>query len=298
MGNTYEPGHSRWTGVTGWLTVGCALAAILCALLSVSAYPPLTAELCFAGASAVFAGCWVVASYRARVGPLDKPRPLPGRRPTDRVLNWLFAFGVPFAVAAAWMVGATGSSADGMERDRLERIGYERREVEIVRPVGDPSYTPGNEGPGSWTADLLVRVPFTTGPRELVLEGYTSSQRPAQGMRVDAYYAPGHPEEGASEYWELELGLAFGYFMAAIFVLPFLIGAGAWIKSETFDFQMESLRRFRPVLHLPVLGILLCGLVLLLPVALEFEVSGYDRLPAFLAGLTPLLALAWVVREN
>ncbi|MFB6523923.1 hypothetical protein [Streptomyces sp. NPDC056401] len=299
MGNTYEPGHSRWTGVTGWLTVGCALAAILCALLSVSPYPPLTAELCFAGASAVFACCWVVASYRARVGPLDKPRPLPGSRPTDRVLSWLFAFGVPFAVAAAWMVGITGSSAEGMERERLQRIGYEQREVEIVRPVGDPVYSPpGDDTAGFWTADLLVRVPFTTGPRELVLEGYTTSRRPAQGMDVDAFYAPGHPEEGAAEHWSLDLGLAMVYVFAAIFVLPFLIGAGAYIKSEMYSSLVEDLRRFRPVLHLPVLGILLCGLALLLPVALEFEVGGYNRLPAFLAGLTPLLALAWAARES
>ncbi|MFE4262471.1 hypothetical protein [Streptomyces sp. NPDC056883] len=292
-------GHSRWTGITGWLTVGCALAAILCALFSVSPYPPLTAELCLAGASAVFACCWIVASYRARIGPLDKLRPLPDNRPSDRVLSWLFAFGVPFAVAAAWMVGVTGSSETGMERERLERIGYEQREVEIVRPVGDPAYTPpGNDTAGFWTADLLVRVPFTTGPHELVLEGYTTAHRPAQGMSVDAYYAPGHPEEGASKYWDLDFGRAFAYFMAALFVLPILIGAGAWIKSEMYDSQVEDLRRFHPRLHLPVLGILLCGLLLLLPVALEFEVGGFHRLPAFLASLTPLLALAWVARES
>ncbi|MER5761469.1 hypothetical protein [Streptomyces sp. NPDC002082] len=302
MRNTYEPGHSRWTGITGWLTVGCTLAAILCALLSVSSYPPLTAELCLAGASAVFACCWVAASYRAgRIGPLDKPRPLPGSRPSDRVLSWLFAFGVPFAVAAAWMVGVTGSSAEGMERERLERIDYERRDVEIVRPVGDPVYSPpGEDTAGFWTTDLLVRVPFTTGPRELVLEEYTTSRRPAEGMLVDAYYAPGHPEEGASEHWAFDFGQLFGPFMVVVlvFVLPFLIGAVAWIKSELFDFQVQSLRRFRPLLHLPVLGILLCGLALLLPVALEFEVGGFHRLPAFLGSLTPLLALAWVVREN
>lgn len=169
----YEPGRSRWTGITGWLMVASAIGALACAVTPVSPYPPLTAELAFAAASAVFACCWVVASYRARVGPLDKPSPPAGYRRRDQVLPWIFAIGVPLAVAGALVVLCTGSSKEGREIDRLERIGYDSRKVEIVRLVGEPVHTPPTDDThGSYDTDLVVRVPFDAGPREVVLDGY------------------------------------------------------------------------------------------------------------------------------
>ncbi|MFE4262472.1 hypothetical protein [Streptomyces sp. NPDC056883] len=294
MGDTYEPGRSRWTGITGWLMVGTALGALLCALTPVSPYPPLTAELCFAGASTVFACCWVVASYRARIGPLDKPQTLPRRRRGEDSLPWIFAFGMPFAVAAALMVLFTGSSKTGKEIERLDRTGYAQHRVTIVRLAGDPVHTPPSEDSDGWyNTDLVVRVPFDAGPREIALKAYHTSRSPEPGMRVHAYFAPAHPEEGVTgESFRSSALLLEGFVL--VFAVPILIGAGALTKAFMAPYHLEGLRRFRPGVHLPALAILLCGLVLLLPVALEFQVHGYNRLPAFLASFTPALALAWV----
>ncbi|MET9854189.1 hypothetical protein ABZY57_14745 [Streptomyces sp. NPDC006450] len=299
MKDVYEPGRSRWTGITGWLMVASAIGAIACALTPVSPYPPLTAELAFAGASAVFACCWVVASYRARVGWLDKPSPPAGPERGARVLPWIFAIGVPLAVAGALVVLCTGSSEYGKRIERLERAGYDERTVEIVRLNGEPVRTPPSEDSDGWyETDLVVRVPFESGPRDVVLERYDTTRFPEPGMRVDAYFAPAHPEEGVAEYTDMGQAwfLVGGFVM--VFAVPFFGIACAVTKSYMDVSDLRYLRRFRPGLHLPALAILLCGLLLLLPVALEFEVDGYNRLPAFLAGLTPVLALTWVVNRR
>ncbi|MFE2287859.1 hypothetical protein ACFXDJ_27295 [Streptomyces sp. NPDC059443] len=220
MARTYVPGRSRWTGATGWLMVASALGAIVCALTPLSRYPPLTAALSLAGASAFFACCWVVASYRARTGPLDEPW-TPRRRRGDRVLPWIFAFGVPFAVAAALMV---------------------------------------------------------------LFAGFNTPAHPEEGVAEDA--ATGH------------LRLMVDLFVL-FFVAPFLVIAGSIAKMLFMDeSDLRDLRRFRPGVHLPALAVLLVGLVLLLPVALGFQVHGYSRLPALLASLTPVVALAWVARKS
>ncbi|MFF3216369.1 hypothetical protein ACFYYB_37850 [Streptomyces sp. NPDC002886] len=301
MGNThYEPGHSRWTGITGWLMVASAICAIVCALTPLgSSYPPLTAELVFAAASAVFACCWVVASYRARTGPLDKPPAPSGYRPGDHVLPWVFAIGMPLSVAGALMVLCTGSSENGKRIERLERAGYDSRTVEIVRLAGDPVRTPPSEDSDGWyDTDLVVRVPFDSGDREVLLKRYDTIRSPEPGMRVEAYFAPAHPEEGVAEY----TSMGGARFVITLFVLCFAVPLFAFacgIAKEHMDHHdLRHLRRFRPGVHLPALAILLGGLVLLLPVALEFEVYGYDRLPAFLASLTPALALTWVVKRS
>ncbi|MCP3760426.1 hypothetical protein [Streptomyces sp. TBY4] len=299
MGNTYEPGRSRWTGITGWLMVASAIGAVLCALTPVSAYPPLTAELVLAGASAVFAACWVVASYRARTGPLDKPSPPTGSRTGDHVLSWIFALGMPLAVAGALMVLCTGSSEDGKRIERLERAGYDNRTVEIARLAGDPVRTPPSEDSDGWyDTDLVLRVPFDSGDREVLLKGYETTRSPEPGMRVEAYFAPAHPEEGVAEYTDMGRARVVIILFALCFAVPLFGGAAAIAKSHMDPSDMEYLRRFRPGVHLPALAILLFGLVLLLPAALEFEVYGYNRLPAFLASLTPVLALTWVVKRS
>lgn len=69
-------------------------------------------------------------------------------------------------------------------------------------------------------------------------------------MRVDAYYAPAHPEEGVAEHGP---------------------ESRAW---------------------------LLCGLVLLPPVALDVRLGGFARPAADLAGPAPALALTWVARKR
>ncbi|WP_225798987.1 hypothetical protein [Streptomyces sp. NK15101] len=61
--------------------------------------------------------------------------------------------------------------------------------------------------------------------------------------------------------------------------------------------DLHRLRRFEPGVHLPALGILLAGLVLLLPMALEFQVAGLDRPLALLAVPAPALALTWLVKR-
>lgn len=161
--------------------------------------------------------------------------------------------------------------------------------MEIVRLTGEPVHTPPtDDSDGRYETDLLVRVPFDSGPRDVVLKRYDTR----------SYFAPAHPEEGVAEY--TDMGRA--WFLVGGFVLVFAVPAFglacAIAKSYMEVSDLRHLRHFRPGLHLPALAILLCGLALLLPVALECEVDGYNRLPAFLASLTPVLALTWVVRRS
>ncbi|MFC9298341.1 hypothetical protein ACFTWH_16670 [Streptomyces sp. NPDC057011] len=295
MRDTYGPGRSRWTTTTGWLMVASALGALACSLIGWSPYPPLTVEVALAGASAFFAGCWVVASYRARLGPVGKP---PARRRTSRVLRWVFAFAVPFATAAAIIVTVTGSSEDGRRTELYEQAGWDHHEVEIVRLDGEPDYTPpSDDSAGHYTTDVIVRVPYAGGPQELALEAAYTKGAPEPGVHVDAYYAPGHPELGVGTEPAHDRGVLLVFGILAITLGPWFIIGGALIKSETEPEDLDRLRRFHPATHLPALAILLTGLVLLLPVALEFEVAGFDRLPAALAVPTPALALTWVAKR-
>ncbi|MFI5766340.1 hypothetical protein ACIA8F_36080 [Streptomyces sp. NPDC051563] len=295
----YEPGRSTWTGITGWLMVASAAAAIVCALTPVSPYPPLTAELALAAASAVFACCWVLASYRVRVGPLDRPPAPVGYRTGDHVLPWVFAIGIPLAVAGALMVLCTGSSEDGKRIERLERAGYGGRTAEIVRLAGEPVRTPPSEDSDGWyDTDLVVRVPFDSGDREVLLKRYETTRSPEPGMRVKAYFAPAHPEEGVAEHADMGRARFIVTLLGLCIAAPLAAIACGIAKACMDHRHLRRLRRFRPGTHLPALAILLCGLVLLLPVALEFQVHGYNRLPAFLASPTPVLALVWVVKRR
>ncbi|MFJ4779263.1 hypothetical protein [Streptomyces sp. NPDC088762] len=311
MRDAYGPGRSRWTTTTGTLMVASALGAIACALVGVSPYPPLTVEVGLAGASAFFAGCWVVASYRARVGPpapwgaLDKPpatvtrpaKPPAPRRPGN-LLRYVFAFGVPLATAAALVVAFTVSGEEGRRAERLQRAGWEHHEVSIVRLTGPPDHTPpSDDTDGYYNTDVIVRVPYESGPRDVTLEAAYTREAPEPGMAVDTYYSPGHPELGVGSRPVPEHMGVFVLVMLAIVGGPWFIIGGALIKTQAKPEDLRRLRRFHPATHLPALAILLAGLVLLLPVALEFEVAGLRRLPAFLASLTPGLAVTWVVRR-
>ncbi|MFJ8214162.1 DUF3592 domain-containing protein [Streptomyces sp. NPDC096033] len=303
MKRTYEPRRTPWTTTTGWLMLTSALAAVVCSLAGVSPYPPLTVEISLAGASAVFAACWAAASYLAgRRLPkvsLSKtpPAPAPGRRPA-RLLRHLLAFGVPFATAAALVVAYTGPGEDGRRSERLERAGYELHRAEIVRLTGEPDHTPANEDhDGYYETDAVLRVPYDDGPREVPVKAVYTKGAPGPGTVVDVYYAPAHPEVGVGTRSVSKRStpvITLGLFL---FTGPWLIIAGAWIRSELSPASLRRFRRFDPATHLPALAILLLGVLALLPVALEAEVAGFSRLWAVLAFPAPILALMWVARR-
>lgn len=128
-------------------------------------------------------------------------------------------------------------------------------------------------------------------------------KRPAAGpgepSRVLPWgYAAGHPElgvgtESPTDRTPLWLLIVFAVAVVPWFIVPIFI-----IKSQTDPERLHALRRFRPGVHLPALAILLTGVVLLLPTALEFEVAGFHRLPAAVAALTPALAMRSAVRRS
>lgn len=292
--------RSRGTTVSGWLMVVTAAGAVVCTLSGFTPYPPLIAETALAGASALCAVWWVAASFRAR-----RPRPIslvkarPARRP-GRLLRNLLAFGVPFATVAAVVVAAVGNSTEGRRVELYDRAGWDRHEVAVVRLAGEPVQTPrSDDGDAYWNTDVVVRVPFEDGPRDLLLKAAETRRAPEPGMAVEAYYAPAHPELGVGRDgtgWTRSGLMVFG--IVFLFAAPWPFVAAGHIKSEATPAVFQRLRRFAPATHLPALGILLTGLVLLLPVALDFQVAGHDRAPAALAVLAPPLAVIWIAKRS
>ncbi|MGW5777286.1 hypothetical protein [Streptomyces sp. NPDC003863] len=297
----FTPGRSAATSSTGWGMVLSAGAAVLVSLAGVSPHAPLTPALVLAGLSVLFAAAWVVASYRTATrtrDPLAKPY-RETRRP-NRALRYVFGFGVAVATAAAFMAVFTIDSDYGHETERLERAGYDQYRVPVVRLVSKPKFHEGDDDVDPYyTTDLVLRIPYASGPREVTVRGmYTRVKPPVAGRtKVSAYFAPRDPEVPVVENGQRDTRW--------FFLIPFAIWGGPWtliaggILSGSIDTDdVHRLRRFEPEVHLPALGVLLLGLVLLLPVALGFEVAGHDRLPALLAALTPALAFTWLVKRG
>ncbi|MEU0403775.1 hypothetical protein ABZ318_26800 [Streptomyces sp. NPDC006197] len=295
----YTPGRSAATTITGWGMVLGATAAVGASLWGVSPYPPLVPELVLAGVAVLFAVGWVVASYRA-AGRDDDPYDKPYRetRSPNPALPYLFAFGIPFAAVTAFLTVFTGSSDYGRETERLERAGYDEYAVTVVRLADEPEFHEGDQDHDPYyLTDLTLRIPYEDGPREVTVPAmYTRYEPPVPGTEVDVYFAPRDPEAPVAENAERYGSRGIVMFAAAVWGGPWVLIAGGIMKSQMDEDDLHKLRRFRPRVHLPALGILLAGVVLLLPMALEFQVSGFDRLPAFLAAFTPPLALTWVAR--
>ncbi|MFI8768608.1 hypothetical protein ACIGN6_27405 [Streptomyces sp. NPDC053792] len=297
----YTPGRSAATSLAGWGMVLSAGAAVLVSLAGVSPYPPLTAPLALAGLAVLFAAAWVVASYRAATrsrDPLAKPY-RETRRP-NRVLRYVFGFGVSVATAAALMSVFTISGDYGRETARLERAGYDRYEVPVVRLAGRPEFHEGDDDHDPYhLTGLVLRIPYASGPREVAVRGvYTRFKPPVAGRtHVEVYFAPRDPDVPVVENGSRDHPWYF-LLLFAIWGGPWTLVSGGILSGCMDADELHRLRRFEPEVHLPALGILLAGLVLLLPVALEFEVAGLSRLPALLACLTPPLAFAWLVKRG
>ncbi|WP_395361347.1 DUF3592 domain-containing protein [Streptomyces sp. YH02] len=295
------PGRSAATTVTGWGMVLSWAATVAASLWAFSPYPPLIPELALAGVTVLFAVGWVVASYRARArarDPLSKPY-RETRRP-NRLLPYLIGFGIPFATFAAFLTVFTVSSSYGRETERLERVGYDEYRVGVVRLAGKPEFHPGDSDRDPYyLTDLTLRIPYEDGPREVTVPHmYTRHKPPVPGTEVDVYFAPRDPGTRVVENAERDDPRWIFLVFLGIWIWPLLLVAGGILTSVAKARRLHRLRRFRPDVHLPALGILLTGLVLLLPMALEFQVAGYDRLPALLACLTPALALTWAIKRS
>ncbi|RSS35566.1 hypothetical protein EF912_36090 [Streptomyces sp. WAC07061] len=299
MGDTHGPGRTRCTSTTGWLMVGSAVAAVLCAIVGVSPYPPLVVETGLAGASAFFAACWVAASLHARRVPpgADLRKRPPGRRPRGRLLRIVLAFGVPVATFAALVLCFTESGEEGRRVERLERAGYDRHEARIVRLAGEPVHHPAtDDGDAYYSTDVVLSVPYDDGPRDVPVTGVSTVERPGPGTTAEVFFAPGHPEVGVgTSPARTGGGLIAVVFFIALGPWPFV--AGAAIRSYMEPEAVEKMRRFDAGTHLPALGILLLGVLALLPVALDVPVAGFTRLWALLALPAPALALTWAARR-
>lgn len=292
------PGRSAATTITGWGMLLSASAAVVCSLAWASPYPPLIPELALAALAVLFAAGWVVASHHARIdAPLSKP--YRDTRKPNPVLPYLLGFGIPLATLAAFLTIFTVGSDYGRETERLKAAGYDQYTVTVVRLAGKPQHHPETEDRDPYyLTDLTLRIPYEDKPREVTVRGmYTRYEPPTPGMKIDVYFAPRDPGAPVAENAErTEPGRAVTLF-AAVWIWPWVLIAGGTCASQLSAKAVHKLRRFRPAVHLPALGILLTGLLLLLPMALEFQVAGRDQLFAFLASLTPALALTWLVRS-
>ncbi|MFF9428021.1 hypothetical protein [Streptomyces sp. NPDC014746] len=283
-----------WTTFTGWGMLLSAAGAVGCVLWGIGPYPPLITETGLAALAVVFAVAWIVASRRApqHTGlPPDK----------GRALVWLVAWLVPLATMACFNLGFMVSPEYGRETERLEAARYGKYSVPIVRLAGDPVRGDNaSDEPVFFETDLVLRIPYDSGPREVTVpKMYTRHQPPKAGMTIAAYYAPGDPRpdspvgEGGRRWGTGVISSR----MLLITLMP-VIFAGATLTA-TLSYEMpRGAGRFTPSVHLPALGILLLGLLLLLPTALGWEAGGLTRPAAFLSCVTPGAALAWIWRSS
>ncbi|MFI1659100.1 hypothetical protein ACH4ZU_29965 [Streptomyces sp. NPDC020472] len=288
------------TTLTGWGMVLSGAAAVVVTFRGVSPYPPLVPELLLAGLSALFAVGWVVASYRAEArarDPLRKSRP--DTRNPNPVLRYVLCFGVPLATFAAFVTAFNVSGSYGRETERLERAGYDAHSVAVVRLAGEPEFHEGGEDHDPYyLTDLTLRIPYEAGPREITLRGvYTRSKAPRPGTKVDVYFAPRDPGTPVTENGKRSTVRLFLVAFLGLLIWPLILATGFALKGAYDDDDVHDLRRFSPGVHLPALAILLTGLLLLLPKALDFQVAGHDQLYALLSCPTPALALTWVIKR-
>ncbi|MDX2293969.1 MULTISPECIES: hypothetical protein [Streptomyces] len=286
--------RSGWTTFTGWAALLSAAGAVGCALWGVSPYPPLGVEAGAAALAVVFAGAWIVASRRApeHVGLA----PVGGRGPA-----WVVAWLVPLATLACFDLGFMVSPEYGRETERLEAAGYGRYSVTVVRLAGDPVRGDNaSDEPVFFHTDLVLSLPYADGPREVTVPGmYTRYEPPTAGSRIDVYFAPRDPRPDSPV---LEDGRRWGVGVIGtrllIVTLMPVVFAGALLTGVLRYEMPRGIRRFSPAVHLPALGILLLGLLLLLPTVLGWDVTSVPvRVAAFLSCVTPGAALAWAWRS-
>ncbi|MET9804181.1 hypothetical protein [Streptomyces sp. NPDC006368] len=295
------PARSAATTFTGWGMVLSGAGAVAASIWGVSPYPPLVAELVLAGLAVVCAAGWVIASYRAAARVPDPfSEPIRKTRQPNPVLPYLIGFGVPLATFAAFLTAFTVSSSYGRETERLERAGYGEYEVRVVRLAGKPEFHEGDEDiEPYYLTDLTLRIPYEDGPREVTVTGmYTRYKPPAPGTGIEVHYAPRDPGSPVTENGERSKPRLIFVVYFGLWIWPLILVIGGGLKAYAGAKDLHRLRRFRPEVHLPALGILLTGVALLLPTALELEVAGYARTLALLSCVTPALAMAWVARTN
>lgn len=286
--------RSAWTTFTGWGTLLSAAGAVGCVLWGVSPYPPLVPEAGLAALTMAFAVAWIVASRRApqHIG-------LPPNK--GRALVWLVAWLVPLATMACFNLGFMVSPEYGRETERLEAARYGPYSVTVVRLAGDPVRGDNDsDEPVFFETDLVLRIPYDSGPREVTVpKMYTRYDPPKAGMSIDVYYAPGdrRPDSPVLEdgrRWDTGV---IGTRLLIFTLFPVLAAGGILTGMLSYEMPREA-RRFTPSVHLPALGILFLGLLLLLPTALGWEAGGVARPAAFLSCVTPGAALAWFWRSS
>lgn len=305
---TYQHTRSVWTTLTGWGMVLSAAGAIGCVLWGVGPYPPLYAETAMAALALCSAAAWVISSLRAprrksywpRLGPASTS-PFRGTSAGDgeygdRALAWAVALLVPLATLACFAMGLMVSPEYGRETARLDAAGWGEHPATVVRLAGDPVRGQDDpDGPVYYQTDLVLRIPYDNGPRQVTKRAMTTRHQPKAGTAIRLYYAPGDPRPDSpvlTDGRRRRPGLANLDFYLLLGLLLTVLPVA--ILKESLDWDMKPrVRRFRPVVHLPAFGILVLGLLLLLPIALGWETAGPA---AFLAGVTPGAALAWVWR--
>lgn len=286
--------RSIWTSISGWGMLLSAAGAVGCVLWGVSPHPPLASETSLAALTVVFAAAWIAASRRA---PHHTGLPPAG----GRGLVWLIAWLVPLATLACFNLGFMVSPEYGRETERLEAGRYGVYSVTVVRLAGDPVRGDNDsDEPVYFETDLVLRVPYDSGPREVTVPRmYTRHDPPKAGMSIDVHFAPGdrRPDSPVLEDGRRWGTGVIGTRLLLVTLLPVLIAGGILTGTLRYEWPRDA-QRFTPPVHLPALGILLAGLLLLLPTALGWEAGGLTRPAAFLSCVTPGAALAWVWRRS
>lgn len=298
-----------WTRLTGWATLLTGYATVLLGAAPFRELPPKRHQLGLLCATAVCAGCWILASlvvrahrrkalrkktWRRRYEPWPEPRP-------SRLLCWALGFGVALTSAAALCQGVGPDGAEGEWLATAARAGAVTGEVRVERILGEPRPTDVEiNDTDEYASTIVATVRFASGARRLTVEEVHTAGRPEVGRAVELLYVPDRPELGARQAPGNDIGTFAGRMIMLPVIWTFALAAGfvTGVAMHRREPGVRYARRFEPWVHLPAALLLVCGAGLVLPLLIGFPETGTGWALAAASATTPWLALAWVARTS
>lgn len=298
-----------WTRLTGWATLLVGYATVLVAVVPYRELPPKRQQLWLLGATAACALCWILASALVRAHRRTALRkktwrrrhePWPEAR-SSHLLCWVLGFGIALTSAAALCQGVGPDGGDGAWQARVQQAGGMAYDLPVQRVVGRPHPADPEAGrTDEYESTVVVRVPFTSGARQVTLDGVRTHGQPEAGATLRLRYAPKQPGLGVRQVPENDIGSFAGRVIAlpAIWIVALAAGLVTAIALHRREAGVRRSRRFEPWVHLPAAAVLACGAALIVPLLIGFPATDTGWALACAAAATPWLALTWVAKTS
>ena len=258
---------------------------------------PRWLELGLLAGAVVSAGLWVLAHEKAWPYVGDP-------RPKVRRTSYLLPISLAWCTALLGVVGMSQvmlpDRATAEWEQALERAGGGLREATVVRVIGTPVDTRTSINEVTvYRSTVVFSVPFTSGPREVTLEGVETTGMPEPGAEELLAFAPDRPDVGVrtaaaigfdalSGIGHLWIWLLNGFGALFMTVGLYMLGAD----------EVDDARRYQRAVHLPALGLLGLGAAAMLPFLLGHPSGGVAFLLALTGMLTPWAGVGWMLRKS